>query len=94
MLQIPCPFCGVRDETEFRFGGEAHRATPPLTSSDEEWSDYLFSRRNPKGIHFEVWCHSYGCGRWFNMVRDTVTHTVHAVYPMGEQPPCLPGASP
>ena len=24
MLQIPCPWCGPRDEIEFSYGGEAH----------------------------------------------------------------------
>ena len=28
MLLIPCPWCGERDETEFRCGGEAHIARP------------------------------------------------------------------
>jgi sarcosine oxidase delta subunit len=29
----------------------------------------------------------HGCGRWFNIVRDTVSDTILAVYRMGEQPP-------
>ena len=28
MLLIHCPWCGPRDETEFRCGGEAHIARP------------------------------------------------------------------
>ncbi|MGZ8625813.1 MAG: sarcosine oxidase subunit delta, partial [Actinomycetota bacterium] len=24
MLLIPCPWCGPRDEVEFRYGGQAH----------------------------------------------------------------------
>lgn len=47
MLRIPCPYCGPRDETEFAFGGEAHLDRPPLASTDEEWTAYLFLRTNP-----------------------------------------------
>lgn len=91
MLLIPCPFCGERDETEFRCGGEAHIARPrqPASLGDHEWADYLFMRANPKGLHFERWCHAQGCGRWFNVARDTVSDRILAVYKMGEQPPAI-----
>ena len=87
MMQIACPWCGTRDEREFHFGGEAHRVSPGLEVSDAEWADYLFNRENPKGLHYERWCHNYGCSQWFNVVRDTVTHEIHAVYKMGEPKP-------
>ena len=44
-------------------------------------------RTNPKGRHRERWCHSHGCGRWFNVERHTLTHDIVAVYRMGETPP-------
>lgn len=87
MLRIPCPFCGTRDETEFRFGGESHVECPGLEVSDAEWADYLFNRDNPKGLHYERWFHIYGCRQWFNVVRDTVTHEIHTAYKMGESRP-------
>jgi sarcosine oxidase, subunit delta len=93
MLQITCPYCGVRDEAEYRFGGESHVSRPSLESTDTEWGDYLFNRTNPQGVHYERWCHSYGCGRWFNVARDTVSHEVLAVYRMGEPKPAVPGGS-
>lgn len=85
MLLIPCPYCGPRAEIEFRCGGEAHIARPGPHSdvSDEAWAEYLFYRGNPKGEHRERWLHSAGCGRWFNVARDTVTHQIRTVYPMG-----------
>ncbi|HEY0682753.1 MAG TPA: sarcosine oxidase subunit delta [Steroidobacter sp.] len=89
MLQIHCPYCGMRDEEEYRFGGESHVTRPTLEASDVAWADYLFNRINPKGIAFERWLHSYGCGRWFNVARDTVTHEILAVYPMGAAKPQL-----
>jgi sarcosine oxidase subunit delta len=89
MLLIPCPWCGARDETEFHCGGEAHIARPkqPHALSDDQWADYLFMRGNPKGLHFERWRHVHGCGRWFNVVRDTVSDQILEVYPMGAPRP-------
>lgn len=87
MLQIQCPFCGSRDEADFSYGGESHVIRPSPNVTDAEWADYLYNRRNPKGVHNERWCHLSGCGQWFNMARDTVTHEVIAVYKMGESAP-------
>jgi len=87
MLQIPCPWCGVSDETEFRYGGPSNMKRPGSDASDAEWSAYLFLRDNPKGLLRERWCHSYGCAEWFNVTRDSVTHEIHLVYRMGEAPP-------
>ncbi len=89
MLQIPCPWCGIRDESEFSYGGEAH-ITRPLNSeqlSDEEWADYLFMRKNTRGAFLEQWHHAQGCRRWFNVQRDTVSYKISASYKIGEQPP-------
>jgi sarcosine oxidase subunit delta len=91
MLLIPCPWCGAREETEFRCGGEAHITRPkqPAQVSDDQWADFLFMRSNPKGVHFERWCHVHGCGRWFNVARDTVSDRILKVYRMGEPRPHL-----
>jgi sarcosine oxidase subunit delta len=87
MLKIPCILCGPRDENEFVCGGTSHLARPPLSASDEEWGHYLFFRENPKGLHLERWRHVQGCGRWFNLARDTVTHEIKAVYGMRDAAP-------
>ena len=87
MLRIPCPHWGVRDEPEFSFGGAAHVSRPGLGCSDAEWADYLFTRDNPKGVHFERWCHTFGCGRWFNVARDTTTPRLLTSYAMAEPKP-------
>jgi heterotetrameric sarcosine oxidase delta subunit len=82
MMLIDCPYCGPRDETEFHYGGEAHVVYPedPNAVTDSQWADYVFARTNPKGRHAERWSHSAGCRRWFNVVRDTVTHEIYMVY--------------
>jgi heterotetrameric sarcosine oxidase delta subunit len=89
MLLISCPWCGVRDEVEFRYGGQAHLAysADPAALSDEEWGDFLFMRDNPKGAFRERWMHAAGCRRWFNAVRDTSTHAFIATYRLDEEPP-------
>jgi sarcosine oxidase, subunit delta len=87
MMLIHCPYCDEkRPEIEFAYGGEAHIARPldPSTLSDEEWERYLFIRANAKGRHHERWRHSFGCGRFFNAVRDTVTDKFETTYKAGE----------
>jgi heterotetrameric sarcosine oxidase delta subunit len=76
MLLVRCPWCGDRDEIEFSYGGQAHVPYPrdPAALSDEEWGRFLFVRDNPKGRFAERWVHTHGCRRWFDVVRDTVTH--------------------
>ena len=93
MLLIPCPWCGERDEIEFRNGGEAHiLRADPAPSDDKAWADYLYMRNNPKGLLAERWVHQAGCRRWFNLLRDTVSHRIVAVYRIGEAPPGTPPA--
>jgi heterotetrameric sarcosine oxidase delta subunit len=89
VLLIPCPWCGPRDEIEFRYGGQAHLAYPPdpETLTDAEWADYLFMRENPKGDWSERWMHTAGCRRWFNVVRSTATHRILSAYRIGDEPP-------
>jgi len=87
MLRISCPYCGERDELEFTFGGPSHVTRPAFDVTDAVWADYLFNRENPKGIHFERWLHACGCGQWFNMARNTLTHEILAIYAMGAPKP-------
>ena len=87
MLSIECPWCGSRDQSEFSYGGEAHIVRPkePEKLSDEDWGDYLSNRKNTKGRFQEQWCHTAGCRRWFNVVRDSQSYEIETVYKIGEQ---------
>jgi heterotetrameric sarcosine oxidase delta subunit len=78
MLLISCPWCGPRDEIEFKSGGEAHRPRPadPQALDDAAWAEFLFMRRNEKGARWERWNHAAGCRRWFNLERDTMSHAI------------------
>jgi heterotetrameric sarcosine oxidase delta subunit len=92
MLLISCPWCGPRDEAEYHYGGQAHVPYPadPVMLSDEEWARYLFLRDNPRGPFAERWCHSAGCRRWFNVLRDTSTDRILVVYKLDEPRPVTP----
>ncbi len=87
MLRIPCPYCGLRDQSEFQFGGEAALVRPaaPEAASDVEWADYLFYRDNVKGAHLERWLHSFGCRQWFLVERDTVSHQIRGSRRLGAE---------
>lgn len=81
MLLLKCPNCGVEcDETELSPGGEAHLTRFGPGSDDTEFEGYLFLRENPKGVHFERWRHSFGCGKWFHVARCTATLEVFGTY--------------
>lgn len=81
MLTLKCPHCGVQaEETELHAGGEAHLTRYGPDSSDDNFETYLFTRENPKGVHFERWRHSHGCGKWFHAARCTMTLEVFGTY--------------
>jgi heterotetrameric sarcosine oxidase delta subunit len=96
MFLIRCPWCGERDRSDFVYGGEAHieRPTKSETMSDAEWADFVFLRSNPKGVLAERWNHFVGCRRWFNVLRNTATDDILAVYKMDEPRPVVPATLP
>ncbi len=96
MFLINCPHCGERDQSEFTCGGEAHIVRPknPPEMTDDQWADYLFMRKNIKGIQFERWNHINGCRQWFNVARNTATDEILKVYNMGDQPHKVSGVTP
>ncbi|MCP5087779.1 MAG: sarcosine oxidase subunit delta [Rhodobacteraceae bacterium] len=79
-MRIECPCCGLRDHREFDYGGDALRQRPAHNDTDiDRWSDYVFMRRNPSGLHREFWQHIYGCRQWIVVSRDTVSHQILSV---------------
>lgn len=77
MLRINCPVCGLRDETEFTYGGDATVVRPDMAEAEAaKWLDYVFFRDNPRGPHREYWHHVVGCRSWVVLERDTHTHEI------------------
>ena len=89
MLLIKCPWCGAREENEFSYGGEANLVMPSDLDqiTDAAWAQYLFFRKNTRGKHMEQWVHSFGCRRWFNVERDTLSYKITGVYKIGALSP-------
>ena len=78
MHRIDCPWCGTRDEAEFQYQGDASVTRPEPEASEQEFFDYVYIRDNPKGWHTEWWHHVGGCRQWVKVVRNTLTHEIHA----------------
>jgi sarcosine oxidase subunit delta len=90
-MRIDCPYCGVRDQDEFRYGGEASISRPsiPEAADDAEWADYLYYRGNIDGRHAERWLHVFGCRQWFLLVRNTATHEIAGACRLEDAPGCI-----
>ncbi|MEE9336281.1 MAG: sarcosine oxidase subunit delta [Granulosicoccaceae bacterium] len=88
MFQIKCPYCGNREMTEYTYGGEANLSRPTRLESEDSLAltSYLFSRTNKRGIHLERWFHVFGCRKWFNVARNTITNEIVETYLPNEQP--------
>jgi methylglutamate dehydrogenase subunit B len=86
MMLIKCPHCGVRNVTEFTYGGAANLERPPPDATAEQWGNYVYLRDNPRGQHDEVWQHNAGCRRWIAVRRNTLTHDVIATAEPGGLP--------
>ena len=69
-LLVPCPNCGLREFTEFSYGGETNTRPAP-DAPTEALAAYLFIRRNANGEQQEWWYHRSGCRSWFLARRDT-----------------------
>src|SRR5215472_819283 len=88
MLRIPCPYCGERDEIEFRYRGDATVSRPATEQGDvEEFAAYVYTRQNPRGWHVEWWLHVGGCRRLLKVERHTLTHEIRWVGAPDERPP-------
>ena len=84
MHRIDCPWCGVRDELEFRYRGDATVRRPQPGAQPFAYYDYVYTRDNPKGWHVEWWHHVSGCRQHIKVVRHTVTHEIAAVGKAGD----------
>jgi methylglutamate dehydrogenase subunit B len=79
MLRIACPCCGERDETEFRYRGDASRVRPEGTAGLAAFTTYVYERDNRCGWHLEWWLHVGGCRRLLKVLRHTLSHEIRWV---------------
>lgn len=79
MILIPCPHCGPRNVSEFRYVGESIPRPDPNAATPQQWRAYLYERRNPAGWVGESWYHRSGCGRYLRVERNTITNEVRTV---------------
>jgi sarcosine oxidase subunit delta len=78
VILLPCPFCGPRNASEFRYVGELSERPDPKATSTEAWRTFLYVRDNPAGWTTETWFHSAGCRQHFVAERHTVTNEVRS----------------
>ena len=89
MLRIDCPWCGERDEIEFRYRGDASVRRPAAQAGHVAFQAYVFQRRNPRGWHLEWWLHAGGCRQLLKLQRHTLTHEIRWVGGAQDAPPPL-----
>jgi sarcosine oxidase, subunit delta len=78
VILLPCPYCGPRNASEFRYVGELSARPDPNATSVEEWRTCLYTRLNPASWTTETWFHRAGCRQHFVVERHTVTNEVRA----------------
>ena len=68
-----CPVCGLRDETEFSYGGDATVVRPaPDESSPDVWFDYVFLSATTRAARTRssgITCRDVGSGLSLNETR-------------------------
>ena len=79
MILINCPFCGSRDHSEFKYGGDGSIVYPALDAPAADWVDAVYERENIRGKQIETWQHLHGCRMWLKVERDTLTHEITSV---------------
>ena len=78
-MLIPHPLLGLRDASEFVYKGDASLVQRPdgfSENAEPELLEYLYSRKNPRGEHRELWFHEQGDRSWLIVTRNTLTHEI------------------
>jgi heterotetrameric sarcosine oxidase delta subunit len=80
-MRIRCPYCGLRDLSEFVSIGEApsRRPDPNAPEAQRQFFERVYLRDNLAGPGEELWYHALGCRSWLRIVRDTRTHQIEGV---------------
>jgi sarcosine oxidase subunit delta len=80
-MRFECPYCGARGLEEFVYHGDATVTRPRDggAAQTEAWTDYVYLRDNPSGLHRELWVHAAGCHAWLVVTRDLRNHQIASV---------------
>jgi heterotetrameric sarcosine oxidase delta subunit len=78
VILLPCPYCGPRNASEFRYIGELSERPDPNATSAEEWRAFMYMRANPANWTTETWFHRAGCRQHLVVERHTVTNEVRS----------------
>jgi sarcosine oxidase subunit delta len=79
MMLLPCPWCGPRNVSEFRYAGEAGSRPDPGSATPEQWRRYLYFHTNSAGWTRENWYHTAGCRRYFPIERHHTSNETRTV---------------
>ena len=84
MMQIPCPHCGLRSQSEFVFERTVDSVVA-LDATPEAAMATLFTRTNPRGDDEEIWRHTYGCRAWLVITRHRITNAIATTRAVGPE---------
>lgn len=84
MKMMPCPLNGLRNISEFVYGGEVKPMPDPARCTDREWADYVFYNDNKAGMVTEWWLHAPS-GYWFIAERHTATDEILRTFDPSER---------
>ena len=89
MLEIDCPWCGKRAQTQYSYEGDA-TVKRPDAGDTAAFFDYTYLRDNPSAWHDELWQHIAGCRRFLKVRRHMTTHEIiGTAAPDGDLPKVL-----
>ena len=83
MKRMHCPLNGLRNISEFVYGGQVTDMPNPDTVSDEVWANYVFYEQNHIGVMREWWLHAPS-GYWFIAERHYASDDIVRTYDASE----------
>ena len=83
MKLLRCPLNGLRNISEFLYGGEVHPLTDPSHQDSRAWAEQVFFDDNAAGVVLE-WRGHRPTSFWFIAERDTLTDQVLRTFASSE----------
>ncbi|MCJ8339433.1 MAG: sarcosine oxidase subunit delta [Pseudomonadales bacterium] len=84
MKMINCPLNGLRNSSEFVYGGEVKDMPDHRNCSDREWAEYIFFHDNAVAVVTEWWLHAPS-SYWFIGERHTASDEFLRTYDPSER---------